>query len=167
MDKISLREYQRKLSARLVDRTAGQPVSKLGVQVGPGRWLVDLADAGEVIPVPPVSRVPLMRPWLAGITNLRGNLYAVIDFSAFLGGAPAVIGGLSRLLLIADRHRVNCGLLVDRVHGLYRGEQLTPVSDTRPCAWSTGVLNDAQGNAWQQLDLPALVANTEFLNVAA
>ncbi len=62
--------------------------SKLGLQVGDDRWLVDLADAGEVIPVPPITAVPLTRPWFAGVANIRGNLYSVVDFAAFLGGAP-------------------------------------------------------------------------------
>jgi twitching motility protein PilI len=167
MEKISLREYQCNLSARLVNQDGGQPVSQLGVQAGASRWLVDLADAGEVIPVPPLSPVPFMQPWLAGLANVRGNLHAVIDFSVFLGGAPTTIGDRSRLLLIGEKYRVNCALLVDRVHGLYRKEQLTAASGTDPCAWSTGALNDALGNTWQQLDLGKLAANTEFLNVAA
>ena len=167
MEKISLREFQRNLSARLVDQDGAQPVSSLGVQAGTSRWLVDLADAGEVIPVPTVFRVPLMQRWLAGLANIRGNLFTVIDFSEFLGGAPTTTGDLSRLLLIGDRHRVNCGLLVDRVHGLYRKEDLTQTSGTRPSAWSIGVVKDAQGRTWQQLDVRELVANTQFLNVAA
>lgn len=167
MEKISLREYQRNLSARLVDQGGEQPVSTLGVQAGTSRWLVDLADAGEIIPVPPVFRVPLMQPWLAGLANIRGNLYTIIDFSEFLGGAPTATGDLSRLLLISEKYRVNCGLLIDRVHGLYRKEDLTPASGARPCAWSTGALTDAQSIIWQQLDVRELAANTQFLNVAA
>ncbi len=165
MEKISLREYQRNLSARLVNQEGGQHVSKLGVQAGRSRWLVDLTDAGEVIPVPPLSRVPLTRPWFAGLANIRGNLYTVVDFSVFLGGAPTVLGDQSRLLLIGDKHRVNCGLLVDRVHGLYRKEQLSPANGTPRSAWSSSVFDDAQGNAWQQLDVAGLIAHADFFNV--
>jgi len=167
MDKISLLEYQRKLSARLVNLEGGQRVSKLGVQAGAGAWLIDLADAGEVIPVPPVSRVPLTRPWFAGLVNVRGILYTVVDFSLFLGGAPTVLGDRSRLMLIGEQHRVNCGLLIDRVHGLYRNEQLSPARGTAHAAWSSGSFDDAQGNAWQQLDVSGLVAHADFLNVGA
>ncbi len=83
-----LRDYQRELAERLRGGEGGRTSSKLGMQVGRESWLVDLADAGEVIPVPPITPVPLTRPWFRGVTNIRGNLYSVVDFPAFLGGAP-------------------------------------------------------------------------------
>ena len=87
---ISLRDYQRGLSAQLADLQTLRPASKLGILAGERRWLVDLTDTGEVIPVPTIASVPLTRAWYAGVANVRGNLYSVVDFSAFLGGAPAV-----------------------------------------------------------------------------
>ncbi|TMH41020.1 MAG: chemotaxis protein CheW [Betaproteobacteria bacterium] len=84
--RVSLREYQLALSERLQSAEAGAGLpSKLGVQVGGEGWLVELADAAEVIPVPPISAVPLARGWFKGVANVRGNLYSVSDFSAFLG----------------------------------------------------------------------------------
>ena len=72
-EKPSLRDYQRTLSARLVNPDAGQSASKLGVQAGGTRWLVDLADTSEVIPAPQVYPVPLTRTWFLGVTNIRDN----------------------------------------------------------------------------------------------
>ncbi|TMH95886.1 MAG: chemotaxis protein CheW, partial [Betaproteobacteria bacterium] len=64
--KASLRDYQRELSARLQSAEVGSNASKLALQVGEEGWLVDLADAGEVIPVTPISAVPLTRAWFKG-----------------------------------------------------------------------------------------------------
>ena len=64
---------------------------------------VDLSDAGEVIPVPPITPVPLTRPWFKGATNIRGNLFSVVDFPAFLGGAAVALTEQSRLLLVGER----------------------------------------------------------------
>ena len=93
----SLREYQLALSERLQSAGTGvRAASKLGLQVGQEGWLVDLREAGELIPLPAISPVPLARPWFKGVANVRGNLYSVTDFSAFLGGEPTAAGEQAR-----------------------------------------------------------------------
>ena len=64
--RLSLRDYQRDLAERLRNAEAGQSASMLGLQVDDDAWLVDLRDAGEVIPVPPITPLPLTRPWFRG-----------------------------------------------------------------------------------------------------
>ena len=71
-EKLSLRDYQLEFSARLQRaETDGRVASKLGLEVGGVAWLVDLTEAGEMIPVPPISAVPLARPWFLGVANIR------------------------------------------------------------------------------------------------
>jgi twitching motility protein PilI len=164
-DKLSLREYQRDLSSRLLNLEAGQSASKLGLQVGAERWLIDLADAGEVITVPPIAAVPLTHAWFLGVASIRGNLYSIIDFPAFLGGAPLVTTDQTRLLLIAEKYRMNSGLLINGVLGLYREDQLRAENDMAKSQWSTAEYIDTQGNKWKQLDVRGLVANPDFLQV--
>ncbi len=164
-DKPSLREYQRDLSSRLANLEASQPASKLGLQVGSERWLIDLTDAGEVIPVPPIAAVPLTRAWFSGVANIRGNLFSIIDFPAFLGGAPLAATDQTRLLLIAEKYRMNSGLLVNGVLGLYREDQLRAGNNTATAQWSKAEYLDSQGNKWKQLDVPGLVAHADFLQV--
>src|SRR4051812_42310477 len=105
-EKLSLRDYQRDLAERLRAAQGSRTASMLALQVGEEGWLVDLADAGEVIPVPPVTPVPLTRPWFKGMTNIRGNLFSVVDFPAFLGRSPVSVSEQSRLLLIGERFRM-------------------------------------------------------------
>jgi branched-chain amino acid transport system substrate-binding protein len=109
MARASLREYQRELAERLRSAEAGRSASKLGLQAGGGNWLVDLGDAGEVIPVKPITPVPLTQPWFRGVTNIRGNLFSVVDFGAYLGGAPVAIGDQSRLVILGERFRTSAG----------------------------------------------------------
>jgi twitching motility protein PilI len=106
-ERLSLKDYQRGLAERLREAGAGRMASKLGVQLGTETWLVDLGDAGEVLPVPAVTPVPLTQPWFKGVANVRGNLYSVIDFPAFLGvgGGP---WANSRLLLLGERRAWRC-----------------------------------------------------------
>ena len=60
--RISLREFQQSLSERLLSARRGEgTLSLLGIESGadelPGgsHWLVDLADSGEVVPLPPAK----------------------------------------------------------------------------------------------------------------
>jgi twitching motility protein PilI len=167
-ERTSLRDYQRELAERLRGGESGRATSKLGVQVGNDNWLVDLADAGEVIAVPPVTPVPLTHPWFKGMTNIRGNLYSVVDFPAFLGGAPAPITDHSRLLLIGERFRTGAALLVDRSLGLRNPAQLRPrPGDGAHKPWVKAEYTDPDGRGWKELDISQLVRHPEFLGVAS
>jgi twitching motility protein PilI len=164
-EKTSLRDYQRTLSARLVNAAASQSASKLGIQAGDHRWLIDLSDTSEVIPAPSVYPVPLTRSWFLGVTNIRGNLYSVVDFRAFSEGVATTITEDSRLLLVADKYRIYCGLLVDRVLGLYRDEQLSVDNDAVTLPWATTQFVDHQSQRWKHLATQQLVTHPDFLQV--
>jgi twitching motility protein PilI len=167
-ERISLRDYQRDLAARLQNAGSARVASKLGLQVCGQRWLVDLRDAGEVIPVPPVTPVPLTRPWFRGVASIRGNLVSVIDFAAFLGIGAASAGEQSRLLLFNERFRMGSALLVDRSLGLRSDEQLSErARGDAHAPWLRAEYDDALGDSWRELDLPQLAQDPEFLSVAA
>ena len=106
---ITLRDYQRELAERLRSAGGARQPSKLGLQIGGEAWLVDLADAGEVLPVPRIAPLPLTQPWFRGVANIRGNLYSVVDFPAFLGQRPVAASEQSRLLLLGARFRLGAG----------------------------------------------------------
>lgn len=164
--RVSLRDYQRDLAARLQSAGAGRAASKLGLQVGGERWLVDLTDAGEVIPLPGITPVPLTRPWFKGVSSIRGNIYSVVDIGAFLGGGAALSGEQARLLLLSERFRLGCALLVDRSLGLRNPDQLEARAATdRRLPWLKAEYDDAQGVHWRELDVPQLVQDPEFLSV--
>lgn len=167
--KISLREFQEHLAARLSNAAKGQATSALlGVQVGSDYWLLNLSDSGEIIPLPPLTPVPLTRPWFAGIANIRGSLYSVADFSAFRGSEPTPTNAASRLLLIGTRHGSNAALLVTRMLGLKNPEQFTPQpapADASP--WDSERLRDADGREWKKLNVRALLTDPNFMEIGA
>jgi twitching motility protein PilI len=164
----SLRDYQAAFSARLRRaKTEGGAASKLCLEAGGVAWLVDLTEASEMIPVPPISVVPLARPWFRGVANVRGNLYSVADFAAFLGGEAVAATDQARLLLISDRFRAACALLVDRSLGLRKSAELVPFAGGAGSKWTRAEYTDAEGKRWRELDVPALVRDPEFLDVSA
>jgi twitching motility protein PilI len=167
MAHASLREYQIALSERLQSAAAGTRVpSKLGLRAGEEAWLVDLKEAGEVIPVPPISPVPLARAWFKGVANVRGNLYSVTDLGALLGMQATPISDRARLLLIADRFRAGAALLIESSLGLRNADDLKSL-DASTQRWVRAHYEDAEGKRWKELDVPALIQDSSFLEVSA
>ncbi len=165
--KVSLREFQESVVAKLQNRAASATAnpSKLGVQVGAQLWLVKLSDISEVLPVPPQTVVPLAQPWFSGVANFRGNLYGIVDFSHFLGGAPTLPGVDRRVLLAHPKFMVNSGIVVSRMMGLRNPDQMQRVEAAgEGSAWMGAAYRDDAGNLWQELDMQALTGDTRFLN---
>ncbi len=164
----SLREYQLALSERLQSAETGARVaSRLGLQAGDQAWLVDLHDAAELIPPPAIAPVPLARPWFKGVANVRGNLYSVTDFSAFLGGPATIAGEQSRLLLINERFRSGAALLVDCSLGLRDPEELRLQDGVEVRApFVRAIYADASGKLWKELDVAALIQHEAFLEAS-
>jgi twitching motility protein PilI len=170
-----LREFQAELAERL-RRAQNAPLSsnRLGIQIGHRRLLVNLADAGEILPVPEITPVPLTKPWYRGLANVRGNLVSVVDFSLFAGGPATVIDKDSRVLSITTDLKFATGILVSRMLGLRSAADLTPLAadeatNTGPdlfAPWLRAHLVDAQRGRWHEIDLDALVRDERFIQVA-
>jgi len=169
--KLDLRVFQQELAARLAAKTSAQvESSRLGLAAAGQQWLIRLADASEVIPMPPLATVPLTRPWFLGVANIRGNLHSVIDFAGFLGHAvvaPHAAGGSSRVVLLGPRAgELRAGIVVPRVMGLRNLAELAPaVPPADAPAWYGRRWIDAEGAAWQEIDLTGLARDPEFLQV--
>jgi twitching motility protein PilI len=165
--RASLREFQEGVSRRIAAAasTVREDV-RLGVRSADRSWLVDLPDAGEIIPVVPLTPVPLTRPWFRGLANVRGTLYAAVDLGQFLGGG-ATPAQYARLMLAGRRSRVNAAVLVERVLGLRYLRNMAPVQGRPREAWVAAEYSDADGQTWLELDVAALLGSPEFLEVAA
>lgn len=161
--RISLREFQENLVRRLNEASTADRRTLLGVLAGESRWLLPLAEAGEILPVPPLAEVPLTRPWFRGLANVRGTLHGVIDLSAFTGGPLTSPVGHARLVLVGARQGINSALLVSRTTGLRSPEDFDPAPTATTQPWERQNLRDAQSQTWSQLDVSALLADPRFL----
>ena len=119
--------------------------------------------------MPPVASVPLTQPWFLGIANIRGNLYTVIDFGGFLGRESSLAGGAgqSRLILFGPRAgELRAGIVVPRVLGLRNLAELAPAAPPADVPeWFGQRWMDAEGGAWQEIDLARLAQDAGFLRV--
>ena len=169
MRKSSLREFQQALSKRLaIAATRSSAPLRLTVESGGEHWVLDLPDAGEVLPMPALTPVPLGRPYYAGVANVRGSLYSVVDFASLCGKAATPRGAHARLLLCGRRFGLNAGLLFERVAGLRNADDFSiAAAAAAPLDWSGREYADGTGARFRELRMEALVRHSDFMNLAA
>ena len=108
-------------------------------------WLVSLADTEEVIPVPPIVKVPGARRWFRGVANIRGNLYAVSDFADFMGQGVTAEHADCRLLIPHHDFGVNAALLVRSALGLRNVSRYQLRDEARTQPWIARQYADEAG----------------------
>ena len=164
--KGNLRDFQAHLASRLAGAGGQNAAGFLGVQSGGEYWLLNLYDSGEIVPLTPLSGVPLTKKWYLGLANIRGNLYSVADFSAFLGNEPTPHNASSRLLLIGTRHGNNAALLVTRALGLRNLDAMMPAAtDPNAPPWARQAYTDTDGRRWNMLNVKELLADERFMEI--
>lgn len=167
-----LREFQSQLVERMQAAQSGVDthVNQLGVLIGETRWLLSLQEAGEIVSVGAITPVPWTQDWFLGLTNIRGNLISVADLARFHGNAATAIDKDCRVVAFAPSLSFNGGLLVSRVMGLRNLDEMTlqedPVQLEAPGVRPRRYV-DRDQQAWQHLDLAALLQDSRFLHIAA
>lgn len=168
--RLRLREFQAQLVERMQAARTGTHVqtNQLGVMIGAQRWLLNLQEAGEIVSIGTITKVPLTQAWFLGLTNIRGNLVSVVDLAQFQGNAPSVIDKESRIVAFGPSLGFNSALLVSRVMGLRNIAEMTlherPVESV---AWSTQRYVDRDAQSWQELDLATIIQDAKFLQVGS
>ncbi|MEW6118732.1 MAG: chemotaxis protein CheW [Pseudomonadota bacterium] len=166
--KFNLREFQTRLSQQLQAAASRDTSgSRLGFRVGDANWLVSLTDTEEVIPVPPVVRVPGARRWFRGLANIRGNLYAVSDFADFMGQGVTPENGECRLLIPHHDFGVNAALLVRGTLGLRNVSRYRMHETQATPPWIARQYADDSGALWHDIDFGQLLGTPEFMMVEA
>jgi twitching motility protein PilI len=164
-----LREFQTQLVERMQAASSGSQVqtSQLGVMIGQTRWLLNLQEAGEIVAVGTITKVPLTQEWFLGLTNIRGNLISVIDLAHFRGQPPASIDKESRIVAFSPSLSFNSGLLVSRVMGLRNISEMEsqPGAEVGDAPWSAQRYLDRDSQIWTELKLSLIVQDPQFLHV--
>ncbi|MGC9162654.1 MAG: chemotaxis protein CheW [Thiomonas sp.] len=173
MSRASLHEFQTRLAHRLTAAQTGQSPSRwLAVIAGRARLLLPLEFSGEISPMQPCTPLPHARPWFLGLLSLRGQVCGVVHLGQFIeqdaASQPSEVSPQARLIQFAAALEINTALLVDRLAGLRRPDQLQPDRNTErdPAhPWLGAAFRDDERNLWREVDLLALAENERFLSV--
>jgi purine-binding chemotaxis protein CheW len=88
--------------------------------LGPERYGVDSRRAREVQPLADLAPVPGTPPFWAGIVNVRGTLYPVLDLHRYLELGEAAASEGDKKVLLVSGSGLTIGLLVDDAPGIRR-----------------------------------------------
>ena len=100
-----------------LQETRLQTWSGIGFRMAEHWFVAPMGEVAEVLQEPRLSRIPGVKPWVAGVANLRGRLLPVMDLCGFLGLGLSVVRKQRRVLVL-DHEDLFVGLLVDEVLGL-------------------------------------------------
>lgn len=144
--------------------------SGVAFRVGDMRLVTPLDHVLEVLPPPPLTMVPGVKPWLKGVANVRGNLITIMDMPEFFGKPPVFVDPDARLMIM-NIPGLHAGLLVNEVLGLQHfdaelGRQdLSGLDDPVLAHLNGAFLRD--NVLWGIFDMKSLAESAAFKHVAA
>ncbi|MNL42894.1 Chemotaxis protein CheW [compost metagenome] len=116
-----------------------------------------------------MSTIPGVKPWVMGVSNLRGRLLPIMDLCGFFGHELTAVRKQRRVLVI-DHDQVFAGLMVDEVLGLQHFSlhslDLSPPSAVQPSMAPFIQGHFQREQAWGVFSLVALAQAPGFLDVA-
>ncbi len=137
-------------------------------RVGGDSMLAPMSMLDELVPEPPISRVPGVKPWVLGLANLHNALMPVIDLQGFLFGTNLGKPDDARRMLVLSSGGHKVGLLVAEVFGMKQFWTSDEVNERPPLATELQPYVSAGlkrfGEHYAVFDLNKLLTAPEFLD---
>jgi twitching motility protein PilI len=141
----------------------------LGYQIGGVRLVSPMGEISEILKVPRLAKLPVVKSWVRGIANVRGRLIPVIDLHDYLGMPNTLPTAQWRMLIVEDRDLV-AGLIVEQSLGIqhFLEDSFEPAGDDvieslRP--YVAGAFRHG-GRVFYQMNLQAILRDEKFFDVA-
>ncbi|MDX1341461.1 MAG: chemotaxis protein CheW [Reinekea sp.] len=125
MSELSPIVLLRELEARVRSTALGLPeqeeitetFSGIGFRIGAHYFVSPMSEVTELLRVPAFTRLPNVKPWVLGVSNIRGRLIPLIDLNAFFSYESSDPIRTRRILVIEQNEQTD-GLVVDGVEGM-------------------------------------------------
>lgn len=141
----------------------------LGFLVGGTRLVSKLGDVSELMPVPRLTTLPAVKPWLMGIANVRGRLIPIVDLHEYLE-VPTTLPANQWRILVVEEGDIAAGLLVEQSLGIqhfledsYEESDGTDLGGFAP--YVTGAFRHG-GRVFHEVQLKAILRDEKFFDVA-
>jgi chemotaxis signal transduction protein len=135
------------------------------------QFAIPLSNALEIGYQPDVTPLPNLPKWILGISNIRGEIISLINFSAFLG-IPSSGAKSDRRFIIIHNQEIKVGIIVDRIMGILSQDRVD--GDIRNNPYRKGeIANYIQGavvsgkNVTNILDVDRLLSSPRMTDFKA
>lgn len=122
----------------------------------------------EIFPCGECWPLPMAKPWVRGMTNIRGEVYTVVDFAHFIGRRPVNVAMGNNLLVLSAGRLKSALLLKNKIslrafdHDIPRGDVNDIEPDLRP--YLNAFLIEGL-KRWCVLDMRVLANSESFSNI--
>ncbi len=155
---MGLGDYQQYQWRGIVFELAGLPM------------VVPMEEISEVLAMPEYTPMPLVKPWLLGLANVRGRLLPLTDLAKLFNIKSHQPQLSKKKVLIVDKEKLFSGLVVDNILGMqqfteqnYRDE---PLANNSPLLAYTHGKFVKEGEEWVVF-MPSLLAhNQDYLDAS-
>jgi purine-binding chemotaxis protein CheW len=158
-----LLERARALATPPKSESAGDALSLVVVAVGPERYGIEITHIREVQPLHGLVGVPGAPTRWAGLVNLRGTMYPVLNLRVHLGLEPGPVGSDARVVVVSDERNA-IALLVDSVFEVSEVSSTElDTSMTRQGREGGGVIRGVTRDFLSVLDVDGLMADQSLV----
>ncbi|MDQ7061663.1 MAG: chemotaxis protein CheW [Sulfurimonas sp.] len=87
--------------------------------VGGVLYGIEALRAKEIVEYSGITKVPMVKPFVKGVTNIRGNIVPVIDLLGRFGLGQTAIGDKTSIVVVrldASDENIEIGILIDEVY---------------------------------------------------
>ena len=130
--------------------------------------VVPFAGGFEILPCGEIQPLPLSRKWVKGMTNIRGEIYTVIDFAQFIGYGPMVSTRGGNLFLLPDDNLKSALLLDSRISLKTFSQDLSNAEasgfNQALLPFISAVLTD-ESQSWVVINVEVLMKAQSFVNI--
>lgn len=172
-------EALRNLAKKSVQFAVGLPAQDEAVEYFSGigfgfanfQFVAELGMVSELLEVPKFTIVPGVKPWVLGVSNIRGRLIPIIDLARYFDLKTEKMRTRDRRILVVEQGDILSGLLVDSVQGMQHFERSTLKTATAVQIPQSilGLVDGAferEGRDWLVFDAKRLVSDEAFSRVS-
>lgn len=177
MSEITPIQLLRDLESRVRSTAVGLPEqeeitetwSGIGFRIGEHYFVSPMSEVTELLRVPAYTRLPNVKPWVLGVSNVRGRLIPIIDLNAFFS-YESKDPIRTRRILVVEREEQSHGLVVDGVEGMqyFSAESFNDAVPELPSDLKPFVLGHfvKDKRIWSRFSMNVLSDHEQFQEVA-
>lgn len=160
----SLTDFQTALTLSLRE-SQGSDNLFVAITLDEDRWLIDLSAIQEASVPPRVAHSPGGPEWVLGIGNFKGKVWSVVDMRCLLHNKKTFNPRWGWVTLLRPNNGHEVALLWSEIVEIApKSNYVRQENMKERHPWSKGVLNDKNGQIWNEFDVEKLLGASGLIS---